>query len=354
MKPNPNISKHNPATHGGIRHDIPTDVLDFSSNVNPLGLDFKVKQTIRNNLDLFGIYPDLESKLIKDALSKYTDTSPSRIVIGNGATEIIYNFCNAFLSDSVPVLIPIPTFAEYETAAKLAGAKISFYNDTPNTKKFLTRIPKNGCIFLCNPNNPTGTLLNKDEIRTIIDYSKQYNTTVFVDECFIELVPNYNESVINLVEKYQNLIILRSLTKSFALAGMRIGYCITSKYMAKILDKIKIPWNVSNIIHKVVPTILADLSYLEKARKLIYRESIFLNQQISKIDGFTCYNTHTNFILIKTEMDSTLLQKRLLDKKILIRDCKSFRGLTGNHIRVAVKTRKENKRLVEALYSCRH
>ena len=356
MRPNPNVSRHRPVVHGGL-FSIPglsSDVLDFSSNINPLGMSPKVKQAIRKNLDLFETYPDPKSQHLRDTLESYTGVPSSYIMVGNGATELIYNFCLAFLSYSTPVLIAIPTFEEYETAARLAGANPSFFctmNLQDDLEMFLSRIPSNGYVFVCNPNNPTGTLVSKKEMEKIIRHAKKRGTTVFVDESFMDLVIHRGESVMRLVQKHRNLIVLHSLTKSFALAGMRLGYCVGPRHVISTLDRIKMPWNVSGMAQKAVPAALSDLAHLDNAKRIIRAETEFLKREISKIDGFKCRDTSANFILIKTSMDSTMLQKKLLKRKILVRDCKSFRGLDSSYIRIAVKTRRENKKLIEALES---
>lgn len=353
MIPNSNISGHNPVLHGGI-FSIPNmgnDTIDFSSNVSPLGPPPRVRKAIQYNLDVLQTYPDSESKNLRKALQDYTGISSSRIVVGNGATEIIYNFCRAFLSCKMPVLIPVPTFGEYEAAAKLAGSRPSFFktmNLTDDIVPFLSKLPRNGCVFLCNPNNPTGALVSSKVVSRIVREAKKKNTLVFLDECFIELA-SCGKSAINIARRHENLFILRSLTKSFALAGIRIGYGIGSKNVASVLNRIKIPWNVSGFAQKAAEIALSDLNHLKKARNLVMREAAFLYREIGKLDGFECYEPSANFMLIKTESDSTLLQKKLLKRNILIRDCKSFRELGNGFVRVAVRGRKENKKLVEAL-----
>ena len=354
MRINPNISTHKQISHGGpfsITHPSP-DILDFSSNINPMGTSALVRKTIKNQLDAIQIYPDSKSTQLRKNLQRYTKIPYSQIVVGNGATEIIYNFCQAFLSNKTPVLIPIPTFGEYESAAKLSGAKISFFK-TMNLEKdvddFISKLPNNGCIFICNPNNPTGNLISKKTLQKIIISANKKKTLVFIDECFIELVPDHDESIIKFIKKYNNLFILRSLTKSFALAGLRIGYGIGSKQMISVLNKIKIPWNVSGLAQQAASAALLHSFYLTKVKKMIKKESFYLINYISKLKNFQCNTTSTNFILIKTKMKSQTLQKKLLEKKILIRDCSTIRGLNNNYIRIAVKTRKENEKLIKAL-----
>jgi len=353
METNPNICAHKPVLHGGpfsIRYPN-SKILDFSSNISPIGTSLLVRKTIKNQLDTIQNYPDPESFQLRKNLQKYTKIHFSQIVVGNGATEIIYNFCQAFLSKKTPVLIPIPTFEEYEAAAKLANAKVSFFKTMDLTKdidNFIDKFPINGCIFICNPNNPTGNLISKKTLQKIIISAHKKNTLVFVDECFIELVPDHDESIIKFISKYNNLFILRSLTKSFALAGLRIGYGLGSKQMISILNNIKIPWNVSGLAQQAASTAIQHSFYLDKVKKIIKKESSYLINNISKITSFQCNPTTTNFILIKTKIKSTTLQKKLLKKKILIRDCSTFRGLNDNYIRIAVKTRKENKKLIKA------
>jgi threonine-phosphate decarboxylase len=256
------------------------------------------------------------------------------------------------LSKKTKVLIPIPTFQEYETVSKLNECQISYFktmNLSENLDVFISKIPKNGCVFICNPNNPTGQLLSKKQLLQIIRKAKKLSTIVFVDECFIEMVPESNESIISYVKKYKNLFVLRSLTKSFALPGIRIGYAAGSREIIKILQKIKIPWSVNSLAQDAANAALKNKSHLVKSNLVIKKELNYLTNKINRLDGFDCNNSSTNFILVKIMKDSTQLQKKLLEHKILVRDCKNFRGLDNHHIRIAVKSHKDNLKLVKAL-----
>ena len=346
------IIRHIPVIHGGKNALIKSNVLDFSSNITPIGVPQAVKTTLKKNLDVIQRYPDFSSSKVISSLKKYTKLDKSYLIVGNGAIEIIYNFCFAFLSKNSQVLIPVPTFQEYETAAKLNNCKISYFktmNLYENLDSFLSKIPKQGCVFLCNPNNPTGKLLTKNQVLRIIKAAKKLSSIVFVDECFIEMVPGSNDSVISYVKKYDNLFVLRSLTKSFGLPGIRIGYAAASKPIIKILQKIKIPWSVNSLAQDAAIISLKNISHLKKSNNVIKKELNYLINTISKLDGFYCYESSTNFILIKTKYISTKLQHKLLKHKILIRDCKNFRGLDSHHIRIAVKSHKDNLKLVRAL-----
>ena len=348
------IIGHIPVTHGGKNSIQSADpqIIDFSSNISPMGTPLSVKKILKKNIDNIKNYPDSNSSTVISSLKKYTRLEKSNLLVGNGAIEIIYNFCYAFLSKKTKILIPIPTFQEYETAAKLNNCKISYFktmNLSENLKEFISKIPENGCVFICNPNNPTGRLLEKSQLLQIIKKAKKLSTIIFIDECFIEMVPESNESIISYVEKYDNLFVLRSLTKSFALPGIRIGYAASSKYMIGILQKIKIPWSVNSLAQDAANTALKNKSHLIKSNLIIKKELNYLTNKISKLDGFTCIKSSTNFILIKTKKNSTDLQKKLLGEKILVRDCKNFRGLNDHHIRIAVKSHKDNLKLVKAL-----
>ncbi len=348
----PHVANHKIVTHGGIYSaglEFDSKILDFSSNVNPLGFPPALRNGLKKNSTLFSVYPDSNSTRLRDHLEKYTGIPKNQIIVGNGATEIIYNFSKAFLNKR-NVLIPIPAFGEYESAARLNGARVSYFktmNLNQDIDNFLKTISKNQCIFVCNPNNPTGVLISKKNMLKILDLSHDKSALVFVDECFIELASNPKESIVSKLREFDNLFILRSMTKSFGLAGLRVGYGLGSKKMVGIINKIKIPWNVSGIAQNIAIRALSNRSHLEKTRKLIEKERKFLNSSISKINGFRCYDSDANFILIKSKINSKQLQKKLLRKNILIRDCSSFRGLDNKFIRIAVRTPSENQRLVK-------
>lgn len=347
------IARHKTELHGGISSiglEYGSKIIDYSTNVNPLGYP-SLKYTPKRESYLYSNYPDPSSTRLKNCLGRYVGVSKDHIVVGNGATEILYNFCKAFLSGG-RALIPIPTFSEYESASKLCGASVSFMktmNLNEDTSKFLRMIPKNGCVFVCNPNNPTGVMTDKKNMLDIVDSALDKSTIVFIDECFIELTSRSEESIIPYICEYENIFVLRSMTKSFGLAGLRVGYGLGSKKIIKILNKIKIPWNVSSIAQDVAIKSLSHMQHLERTRKVIEKERAFLMEEISKINGFSCYDSETNFLLIKTKIESKQLQKKLLKRNIMIRDCSNFRGLGNKFIRIAVRTHKENLKLVETL-----
>jgi threonine-phosphate decarboxylase len=350
-----NVSNHRVIQHGGfyssgLQYD--SRLIDFSSNVNPLGFPPSITKIINKNRSLLSLYPDPNSSKLRNDLQKYTGIQKNQIIVGNGATEIIYNFCKFFLHKDSNVLIPIPTFGEYEAASRLSGSKITFFktmNLNKNTSELQDLVTKTNCIFVCNPNNPTGILASKNNLLKILESAYSKSALMFLDECFIELVPDSNESLVHYLKEFDNLFILRSLTKSFGLAGLRIGYGLGNKKVIDVLQRIKIPWNVNGLAQTAASEALSNISHLNKTRKLIKKELKFLKDSISKINGFTCYDSSTNFILIKSRMNSKKIQEKLIEEKILIRDCSNFRSLDTKFIRIAVRIHKENVKLVRAL-----
>ena len=348
------VANHRTVAHGGIysqNRQFDPAIIDFSSNVNPLGFPPSARRLLRESQGLISLYPDSDSNLLRKRLEKYTGVPSGQITVGNGATEILYNFCKAFLVGR-RTLVPIPTFGEYEAAARLGGARMGYFktmNLNDDIGDFLSEIPRYGCVLVCNPNNPTGVLAKRKVLDSILDDSRQRSSLVFVDECFIELASSPGETVVSRIRKFDNLFILRSMTKSFGLAGLRVGYGLGSRRMAEVLNRIKIPWNVGGVSQKIAAGVLPARSYLQRTRKLVGRERAYLTRSISRIGGLRCYGSEANFILIRSEAGSGRLQRRLLEKKILVRDCSSFRGLDGRFVRIAVRTRNENRKLVREL-----
>lgn len=349
----PPVASHREVAHGGVYSSglaYDPKILDFSSNVNPLGFPPAVRKSLGGTIALFSTYPDSQSTALRKRLGGYTGIPSGQITVGNGATEIIYNFCKAFMHGK-RALIPVPTFGEYESAAKLEGAKVSYFETMDLNRDidaFLKAIPGKHCVFVCNPNNPTGVLASKKNMIKILDASKRNSALVFVDECFIEL-SDPCQSVVEKIRSFENLFVLRSLTKSFGLAGLRVGYGLGSRKMVEVLNRVKIPWNVSGIAQSLAVAALSEPSFLEKTRKMIARERNYLRKSISGIGGFECLGSEANFVLVRSKTPPKKLQKKLLKKNILVRDCSSFRGLGGSFIRIAVRTRRENLRLVEEL-----
>ena len=228
-------ASHRAVAHGGIYSSglaYDPKILDFSSNVNPLGFPPSVRKVLGKSTALFSVYPDPDSTALRKGLERYTGIPSGQITVGNGATEIIYNFCKAFVHGR-KALVAVPTFGEYESAARLEGAKISYFETMDLNRdlgEFVREIPGKHCVFVCNPNNPTGALVGKGNMGKILAAAKRNSALVFVDECFIEL-SDPSQSVAPKIRSFDNLFVLRSLTKSFGLAGFWVGYGLGGRNM---------------------------------------------------------------------------------------------------------------------------
>lgn len=349
----------NACSHGGLYSVNPNLVkIDFSSNVNPLGISKKVMYSLQQNAGLISsTYPDPECTDLRKNLCNYLDKDldPEWITVGNGATEIIHNFARTFVRNKV--VIPAPTFCEYELASKRMGANILFVplrDLTLDTKVIIENVNNSDAVFLCNPNNPTGLLSTKSikKIIRCIDSS----TKILIDECFIELVDDDNDqsAIIDKIKEFDNLIILRSLTKSFGLAGLRVGYSICNPKLARQLSANKIPWNVNGMAQIAGIVALQDVRHLIKARIMIKKERRFMYDEIKrKMHSFVPCQSDVNYFLIHLKGNSVRIRDSILIKSgILVRDCSTFTGMEkAEYIRVAIKTHKENLLLIETLES---
>ena len=345
--------------HGGVYSVNPALVqLDFSSNINPLGISKDLLGDVCRELSsLCTTYPDPSCKELKYSILDYLglELDPTWLLIGNGATELIHIFARTFIRKKV--VISAPTFCEYELSARRSGATIKFIplKNWEHDPEQILKESKEGCdaVFICNPNNPTG-ILSSISARRIIENIDPH-TKLFIDECFIELVEGTGKmnSMIELVSDYKNLVILRSMTKSFSLAGIRLGYCVCNPTLINLMLDNSISWSVNGVAQKLGMLVLKDISYLEKSKMLIRRERNFMINELKKMTKFSPIPSDVNFFLIDvSDQNSTEVRNYLLNNRgILVRDCSTFTGMGQKHIRVAVKKHIENAILIDALRS---
>ncbi len=342
-------------SHGGIYSVDPRLVkVDYSSSINPLGIPWKAIAAIEKGIHVLAtVYPDPECEELKKSISSYLDVDPQWISVGNGAVEIIYWFVQAFAKRHV--VIPAPTFCEYEHASHKAGADITFIpldDFELDVDAMIENARGADAIFLCNPNNPTGILATKQIMKIIENVDR--STKILLDECFIELSDDSDDarnSIIDRIDEFDNLVILRSLTKSFALAGLRVGYSICNPAIAEKLMTNKIPWNVNGLAQAAAVAALHDTKHLAKARALIDKERKFLYKRIKETRSFTVHRSDSNYFMINLhDRNSTRFRNALLKKTgVLVRDCSTFTGMDSHHIRVAIRTRTDNLQLLKAL-----
>ena len=379
----PEIALHRPAAHGGPPYSagaLPPAamaagrhgrrvLLDFSSNVSPLGPPPPAAAAMAAAAAgrAGSEYPDPGSSRLRAALASYVGAgSASNIAVGCGATEIIYDFCRAFAPRRARVLVQAPTFGEYEAAARLGGAVPSFFPSMDlgaDASRFAEAVPRGGCAFVCTPNNPTGGALRRRQVLEIASAAADASAMLLVDECFAELAdcgpsgrPCTAESASRAAVRRPNMVVVRSLTKSFGLAGARVGYAVGAARTVRTLSRIKVPWTVSGPAQAGAIEALRHPAHVERARRLVSRERARLVREVGRIDGFACVGRpQANFVLIRTRRPSADVRSALARRGILVRDCSSFRGLgrgsgySAHHMRVAVRTAGENKRLVCAL-----
>lgn len=355
-----------PCIHGGNiwglagRHRMEAkEILDFSANVNPLGPSEKAIEAIHKGLWKIPYYPDPDCARLKEAISHYIGgVKVDNIIVGNGSTELIYLFCEVFIGKGDAALIPEPTFGEYENAVRKAGGRPIYVGSERDFRINVDNLvgmmaPPAKAVFLCNPNNPTGTLVSRDDVLGIVEEASRRDILVVIDEAFIEFVDEEKcYSLAEDVEKYQHLFVLRSLTKAFGLAGLRVGYGIACKDLIDVLSRVKVPWNVNCLAQDAAVSALEDREHIRRTQKLISEERKFLLSELGKIKGLKAFPTEANFILIdirQTGLTAAQLKERMLTRGILIRDCSSFRGLDAYYIRVSVRTREENDKLLASL-----
>ncbi len=339
-----------------------SSILDFSASINPLGIPKSAIATIQNNLTQLSNYPDPSYTNLRNILAQYHQINPDYILPGNGSAELL-SYVGRELANTEVTYLLTPAFHDYIRAleafhGKIQGFLIDFDPSLPPFKRgeFLRDLPasftqcnfKNNSGFLLNnPHNPTGKLFKKEEIKKYLD---QF-ALVVIDEAFMDfLPPDQDQSLISLVKDYPNLIILRSLTKFYAIPGLRIGYAITQPDRLKKWQKWRDPWSVNILADLVAQTVIKDQEFREKTLKWLPPTRLKLYQELGKIKGLYPFNSSANFLLVKTDISSLKLQEKLLKNyQILIRDCLSFPELGEHYFRIAVKLEDENNKLLNAL-----
>lgn len=320
--------------HGGtgirIKRETGASILDFSASINPYPPHL-VTAVTQGDLDE---YPDDGYGKLKSVIACHLDRDPGEITVGNGSIEVIRVLCSTILSPGDSIRITPPTFGEYEFSAKLAGASV---DEGPG---YILR-------FLCNPNNPTGHLMEKDEILRILDECERDNSYLAVDEAFIEISDDPSQHVAGI--RHPLLFVLRSLTKSYAVPGIRFGFGLGDPELIEQMEMRRLPWTVNAVAEKIAIAAFLQHSDLSLSRKRIIEERARLCSALADLP-VTIVPSRTNFLLLHLDHDAGPLCDALLKKGILVRDCHSF-GLPRS-IRIAVRCRQENLCLVEALREC--
>ncbi|MCX3066488.1 threonine-phosphate decarboxylase CobD [Cetobacterium somerae] len=342
--------------HGGniykLKRDNGIEVLDYSSNINPLGVPSSFKKAVIENFETLEKYPDIDYVELRTAIGNYNNCHIDNVVVGNGATEVLFLYMKAVKAKKV--LIIAPTFAEYERAARAAGRDVKFFplskDFSLNENMLLDFITDEDVVVMCNPNNPTGKFQNLEKIKKLADFLERKNKKLFIDEAFIEFVDNWKDKTAFLL-KHKNVFILRALTKFFALPGVRLGYGLT--YNEAILNEIKNirePWSVNGVAEIAGKTMLLDTLYIHETENWIKKEKLWFYEELCKIDNIEVTPTETNFILVKLLNDNAKsFRKKMIENGVLVRDASNFMFLDESYIRLAIKDRKKNEQVLEAL-----
>jgi threonine-phosphate decarboxylase len=345
------------------KYGIPlSEVIDFSVSINPMGTSEKTMKSIREHIRLVKNYPPPNAETLIEKLAKYVGARTDNIIVGNGTTELIHTFVDVFLEKKQKTLIPAPTFGEYNVATLKAGGQPVFLKCNPDLGFLLDLNELTALIsddtkivFLCNPNSPTGTLLKKDSVLNFVREANDRNVLVFLDEAYFEFVEDRKRySMVDYVNRFNNLFVLRSLTKFFGLAGLRIGFGVASPEMVGLLRKGQVPWSVNSLAIFAAEAAVEDAAFIEKSRAFTFRSRKQLQRLLWEIRWLKVYPSEANFFLCEikaSNFTSTQLKEALERKGVLIRDCSNFEGLNNKFFRVAVKTPRENRKLVDLLNS---
>lgn len=353
LQPRPSIANLDNCEHGGLNHAEleklgfrPDEIIDFSVNSNPFGLPPGVRQVTRRAK--IARYPDSQTTDLRRLLAQELGVAPGNILVGSGSTELIRLAVLAYLDKGDDALIIEPTYGEYEVACKIVGASIikqrllandGFQLDVAETEELIkNRQPR--VVFVCNPNNPTGNYISLIEFERILDVAP--DSLVILDEAYVTFVDSAWPSI-KLIEK-GNLLILRSMTKDYSLAGLRLGYAIAHEDIIDPLRRVCPPWNVNVVAQQAAMVALQDRDYLEESRAKVAENKDYLVKELTRM-GFCCLPSRANYFLVEVG-NATEFRQRLLRNKILVRDCTSF-GLP-QYIRIAPSTLNKCRELVAA------
>jgi threonine-phosphate decarboxylase len=331
------------------QHKFYGELIDFSSNINPLGPPQGLDKALIDSFKTLIAYPDIKYRKLKSSVSNYLECEKENVLVGNGAVEIINNF----IISAKRIVVLLPSFSEYKKRAIVMEKQVKemTYEDdfSIDIDKLGEALNPGDLLILGNPNNPNGLRVPKDELLSIYLLIREKKAFLLLDEAFFEFCPDDYDSI-ELFKRYgyEDVGIIRAATKFFALPGIRLGYGCTSKQKVMEIEKIELPWSVNSLADAAGKFIFNDIDYINESKAYIEKERNFLLNELSKIKGIEPYKTHTNFILIKLlDWDEEYVFNFFLTKGILIRKCSSFKELKENHIRVAVKDRENNLKLLE-------
>lgn len=328
-------------THGGDVYRNPIEY-DFSINVNPLGMPLASIQAAHEGVVLTGRYPDYKAEQLCHAIAKAKQIPADRIIPGNGAAELLY-----VLGQTIPekALTIAPTFTGYAEAVAAGGGELTYASDE---QELLAKMDDSiRLVFLCNPNNPTGTLFTREQILRVLAKAEAMQAYVCVDECFLPfLEEEASYSMLPYLAKHPRLLVLRAFTKIYCMAGLRLGYlaCGDTELQSRIRAKLQ-PWNTSIPAQMAGIAALSDTEYLAKTRENLQAERAYLVPRLRELVA-EVYDGYGNFLLFRDEPD---LKERMLEVGVLIRACGDFEGLDDTYFRIGIRSHSENQEFIRRL-----
>lgn len=339
-------------------------LIDFSANIVPWGPPPGVRKAIVRSLDTIARYPDPAYESLRKTLGRSLEVPAECLALGNGAVDLIYQLVYSVRPKAVVVVEP--TFSEYAAAARSFGAEVVRVRLDPdhgfrlNAEALLAAIGPGSLVFLCNPNNPTGGLVPEPEISGLFRALRSRGALLAVDESFIDFVPDpRSASVARQAGAAPGLAVIGSLTKFYALPGLRLGYLVAAADFIRAFEEGRPPWTVNSLAEQAGLAALADRGFPARVRHLVSRERHYLAEGLLRLGWLRPWPATANFLLVRItgspdlrrwpDLSSAELTRVLAQRGILVRDCRSFPGLGSDHFRVAVRGRADNRQLLAAL-----
>ena len=351
----------------------PYEVIDFSANINPLGPSQRGLSALEAQLRYISHYPDATNDDVLNAIADTYGMNKDQIAVGNGAAELLYAICR--LPGYTGAFVPAPGFSEYKEALEASQIPVRdiYYRprEDDNGKPYF-EVPylaletfaaelkgQDGriIVFLGNPNNPDGTLLDKNHIRTVASMLKDANSLLVIDESFIDFVGNdtlqdNEHSMRSLVNEFDNIIVVHSFTKFYAVPGLRIGAAFSNSEIIDQLNTYIPTWSVNTLAQAYTESALNDVEYVKRTKQVLSEEQNYMYNALDAISGITVYQPSANFILFHIEQEGVTadsINEALKKHNMIIRNCDSYMGLNNQWVRVAIKDHDNNVRLIEKL-----
>ncbi len=324
---------------------------DFSASINPLGPPHWFAGVMAESLPHLVHYPDPDSTEFTEAVATHTSAHPEEIAAGNGSSELL--FCAVRVLGKERALVPAPCYVDYPRAATAAGLQVEMLplneetDFIPDTDEIASKLHGNEIVILGTPGNPSGATADATALRRLAAVSP--NTFFIIDEAFIDFPDNPDSLV---VERPGNVLVLRSLTKFYAIPGLRLGYAVGDREIIRTLKSMLIPWSVNTFAQRAGPLLLRDHEYAEKTRILISSERTMMTAALGKLPYIKVYRGMANYLLVRTEqpgLNARHLYDLLLERGMVIRVCGNIPALDDRYFRVAVRLPEENNRLIAAL-----